>query len=66
MIEQVYHTAEEVGRMVGVSGKQIRRWARAGILPHYKPGKVYLFKRGEVIEAIERYRIQHWMKRKAV
>jgi excisionase family DNA binding protein len=58
-MEKVYHTAEEIGTLIGMSGKQVKRMAIAGVFPFYRPGKVYLFKKNDVLLVMEKYRIEY-------
>lgn len=58
-MDKVFHTAEEIGRVIGMSGKQVKRMAIAGSFPYYKPGKVYLFKKSDVLLAMEKYRTEY-------
>lgn len=40
-------TAGQVGELLGLHESQVRRWAAAGIIPHYKSGSHYIFHRAE-------------------
>lgn len=51
-------TKRDAASFFKVSVRTIETWMRAGLLAHLKIGKIVRFKRADVMESLERFKVQ--------
>lgn len=52
--DEAWLDAEGAAEILGVCARQVQRLAKAGALPHRRLGKLYRFKREDVLAFLER------------
>lgn len=53
---EYYLQPDDVLEMLPISRRTLSNWQRRGVLPFYRIGRVVMFKREAIAEALERFR----------